>query len=63
MPPLPTSTPTHGTQVWEAGRSALAVALSSALVRQMDDEGIAQSGDAVQRLANSKHVKAYVDAA
>jgi DNA helicase IV len=48
---------------WEAGRSALGAALSSVIVRQMDDEGIAQSGDAVTRLAGSKHVKAYVDAA
>ena len=48
---------------WEAGRTALAAALASVITRQMDDEGVAQGGDAVTRLAASKHVKAYVDAA
>ncbi len=48
---------------WDAGRTALAAALASLIVRQMDEEGIAQSGDAVRRLAGSKHVRSYVDAA
>ena len=48
---------------WDAGRAALAAALAAVLVRQQEDEGIAQSHDAVDRLARSKHVRAYVDAA
>ena len=48
---------------WEAGRTALAAALAAVLVRQQEDEGIAQSATAVEKLAKSTAVRAYVDAA
>lgn len=48
---------------WEAGRAALAAALAAVIVRQKEDEGIAQSGSSVEKLAKSTVVKAYVDAA
>jgi hypothetical protein len=47
---------------WEAGRRALATALAAAIVRMKEDEGIAQSGSSVEKLAKSTVVKAYVDA-
>ena len=46
---------------WSAGRKALAGALAAALVRQQDDAGISSSDQAVERLAASKVVRAYVD--
>ena len=46
---------------WNAGRSALAGALAAALVRQQDDEGVSSGERAVERLARSKVVTAYVD--
>jgi DNA helicase IV len=48
---------------WAAGRTALAAALAAVLVRAKEDEGIAQSGSSVERLAKSTAVKQYVDAA
>jgi DNA helicase IV len=48
---------------WEAGRAALAAALAAVIVRLKEDEGIAQSGSSVERLAKSTEVKRYVDAA
>ena len=48
---------------WEAGRAALAAALAAVIVRSKEDEGIAQSGSSVEKLAKSIVVKAYVDAA
>ncbi|MCW2499845.1 MAG: family ATPase, partial [Frankiales bacterium] len=48
---------------WGAGRTALAAALAAVLVRMKEDEGIAQSGSSVERLAKSTAVKQYVDAA
>ncbi|MCU1594896.1 MAG: family ATPase, partial [Frankiales bacterium] len=48
---------------WEAGRTALAAALAAVIVRMKEDEGIAQSGSSVEKLAKSAAVKAYVDAA
>ncbi|MCW2598196.1 MAG: family ATPase [Frankiales bacterium] len=47
---------------WEAGRSALAAALAAVIVRLKEDEGIAQSGSSVERLARSTEIKRYVDA-
>ncbi|MCU1602133.1 MAG: family ATPase [Frankiales bacterium] len=47
---------------WEAGRRALAAALAAVIVRQKEDEGIAQSGSSVEQLAKSTVVKQYVDA-
>ena len=47
---------------WEAGRRALAAALAAVIVRMKEDEGIAQSGQSVEKLAKSPTVKAYVDA-
>ncbi|MCU1621365.1 MAG: family ATPase [Frankiales bacterium] len=47
---------------WEAGRRALAAALAAVIVRMKEDEGIAQSGSSVEKLAKSTVVKAYVDA-
>ncbi len=47
---------------WEAGRRALAAALAAVIVRQKEDEGIAQSGSSVEKLAKSTVVKQYVDA-
>ena len=47
---------------WTAAREALAGALASALVRQMDEAGVAQSGRPVERLAASRTVTSYVDA-
>jgi DNA helicase IV len=46
---------------WEAGRRALAAALAAVIVRMKEDEGIAQSGSSVEKLAKSTTVKAYVD--
>ncbi len=48
---------------WDAGRTALAAALAAVIVRAKEDEGIAQSGSSVEKLAKSPAVKAYVDAA
>lgn len=47
---------------WAAGRRALAGALAAALARQLDEAGVLQSDRAVERLAVSRHVTAYVDA-
>ena len=47
---------------WEAGRKALAAALAAVIVRAKEDEGIAQSGSSVEKLAKSTAVTAYVDA-
>jgi DNA helicase IV len=47
---------------WEAGRRALAAALAATIVRMKEDEGIAQTGSSVEKLAKSTVVKAYVDA-
>jgi hypothetical protein len=46
---------------WEAGRRALAAALAAVIVREKEDEGVAQSPTAVEQLAKSTAVKAYVD--
>jgi DNA helicase IV len=46
---------------WEAGRRALAAALAAVIVRMKEDEGIAQSGSSVEKLARSTVVKQYVD--
>jgi len=48
---------------WEAGRAALRAALAAVVVRAKEDEGIAQGGSSVEKLAKSTAVKAYVDAA
>jgi DNA helicase IV len=47
---------------WEAGRRALAAALAAVIVRMKEDEGIAQTGSSVEKLAKSTVVKQYVDA-
>ena len=47
---------------WEAGRKALAAALAAVIVRMKEDEGIAQSGSSVEKLAKTSVVKEYVDA-
>ncbi len=47
---------------WAAGRRALAGALAAAMARQLDEAGVLQSDRAVERLAVSRHVTAYVDA-
>ena len=47
---------------WDASRAALAGALASAVVRQMDDAGLGADDRAVERLARSRHVRAHVDA-
>jgi hypothetical protein len=47
---------------WDAGRAALAGALAAAIVRQMEDAGQSVSDRAVERLARTPTVKAYVDA-
>ena len=46
---------------WAAARAALAGALASALVRQMDEDGVAQSDRPVERLAAGRTVTAYVE--
>ena len=46
---------------WTASRAALAGSLASGLVRLQDEAGIATSDRAVERLAKSAAVKAYVD--
>ncbi len=46
---------------WNAGRAALAGALAAALVRLQDDAGISSGERAVERLARSKVITAYVD--
>lgn len=47
---------------WSPSRAALAGALAAALVRRQEDAGISTSDRAVERLAKSPAVKAYVDA-
>ena len=47
---------------WGTGRAALAGGLASLLVRQMDEDGRSVSERAVETLARSKGVTAYVDA-
>ncbi len=47
---------------WSAGRAALAGALANALLRLQEDDGIAVSDRAVEKLARSKVVSGYVDA-
>jgi len=47
---------------WTASRAALAGALASAVVRQQDDAGTSSGERAVELLARSKVVRAYVDA-
>ncbi|MFN2539689.1 MAG: AAA family ATPase, partial [Mycobacteriales bacterium] len=47
---------------WDTGRKALAAALAAVIVRMKEDEGIAQSGSSVEKLAKSPTVKQYVDA-
>ena len=47
---------------WKASRRALAGALAATLARQLDEGGVAQSDRAVERLAATRHVTAYVDA-
>ena len=48
---------------WTSGRAALAGALAGQLVRAKEDAGSGQPHDAVERLARSREVRAYVDAA
>ncbi|MCW2605993.1 MAG: family ATPase, partial [Frankiales bacterium] len=47
---------------WDAGRKALAGALASNLTKQREDAGGSSDERSVDRLAGSKHVRAYVDA-
>lgn len=47
---------------WAASRAGLAAALAGALVRLQEDAGTASSERAVERLAKSAPIKAYVDA-
>ncbi|MFN2522819.1 MAG: AAA family ATPase [Mycobacteriales bacterium] len=47
---------------WSASRAALAGALASALIRLQEDDGISPPDRAVERLARSAVVRAYVDA-
>ncbi len=47
---------------WDAGRRALAGALAHHLTKQREDAGGSSDDRSVDRLAASRHVKAYVDA-
>ena len=47
---------------WDAGRRALAGALAHHLTRQREDAGGSSDERSVDRLAASRHVRAYVDA-
>jgi len=46
---------------WTASRAALASALASALVRQLDAAGVSSSDTAVERLTRDRAVRSYVD--
>ncbi|MCW2778340.1 MAG: family ATPase [Frankiales bacterium] len=47
---------------WDVGRKALAGVLAAHLTKQREDAGGSSDDRSVDRLASSKHVKAYVDA-